>query len=266
MTRAVNVDALRPCSAPTMKYASRARAVSPDRASCPVSCWRKPPARSRHVSGSTGSRPCRRRPKAASADGENAVSARACSGVGGQASFCAGAPDRDRRPQRVHRVGVRRKRPERHEDRLGDGRRVELDAGMPLAGPQQVGDLGVRAAGDELADRVAAVQEAAVLAVDEADRALGADDALEAGRVRPLVGGCGRRRRAWGRAMVSHGRMVEWSRRRVKARTSAAKRSGWRVVGGVLRARDDRHDRRSDRRRSRAHVPSREDRRGCRRR
>ena len=39
------------------------------------------------MSGATGSRPLRSRPNAASADGENAVSARACSGVGGQTSF-----------------------------------------------------------------------------------------------------------------------------------------------------------------------------------
>ena len=52
---------------------------------------------------------------------------------------------------------------------------------MPLAGPQQVGNFGVRAAVDELGDRVAAVQQPSVGAVDEADGAFGANDTFEAG-------------------------------------------------------------------------------------
>ena len=46
------------------------------------------------MSGSTGSRPLRSRPNAARADGEKAVRARACSGVGGQVSFWV-APQTD---------------------------------------------------------------------------------------------------------------------------------------------------------------------------
>ena len=83
-TRAVNVEALKPCSAPTMKYASsaRARARIRPRAGELVQealdeVERRDPARS-------GSLPARSRANAASADGENEVSARACSIVGGQ--------------------------------------------------------------------------------------------------------------------------------------------------------------------------------------
>ena len=84
MTRAVNVEALKPCSAPTMKYASSARAVPGVR---PLAGELVQEARRRgRATGRARSGPCpaRSRAKAASADGENAVSARACSTVGGQ--------------------------------------------------------------------------------------------------------------------------------------------------------------------------------------
>ena len=54
----------------------------------------EPGVRSRSGSGSTGSLPERSRAKAASADGENAVRARACSTVGGQGRSCV-APQAD---------------------------------------------------------------------------------------------------------------------------------------------------------------------------
>ena len=82
MTRAVKVEALNPCSDPTMKYASSARAV-PSSGRKPVSWYRKPGTRSRDGSGSTGSWPERSLANAASADGAKAVKARACSTVGG---------------------------------------------------------------------------------------------------------------------------------------------------------------------------------------
>lgn len=78
-------------------------------------------------------------------------------------------------------MSVRREGPQGDQHGLGHRGRVELDAGVPFAGPQEVGDLRIRAPGDELADRVAAIQEPPVLAVDETDRALGPDDALEPG-------------------------------------------------------------------------------------
>ena len=89
---------------------------------------------------------------------------------------------------------------ERGQDRGGNRFRMELRAGMPFAGPEQVGNLAVRSLGHELADRVAPVQEPTAGAVDEGDRALGADDPGQAGRVGPVVdwllGGWSGRRRA----------------------------------------------------------------------
>ena len=70
----------------------------------------------------------------------------------------------------------------------GSGRAGEVRIGLPLAGPQQLGDLRVRAALDELADRVAAVLEAAGLAVDHGERRLAGQDALQPGRVGAFVG------------------------------------------------------------------------------
>ena len=93
MTRAVNVEALKLCSAPTMKYASSARAV-PRVGPLAGELVQEPRDRSSDGSGSIGSLPARSRAKAASADGENAVSARACSTVGGHGRSCV-APHAD---------------------------------------------------------------------------------------------------------------------------------------------------------------------------
>ena len=84
---------------------------------------------------------------------------------------------------------------------------MELRAGMPLARPEQVRDLGVRPALDELADRVAAVEEPAVLAVDKADRALGAMTPSRPGRDRAgVVGRVG----AGAATGVASSVMAEW--------------------------------------------------------
>ena len=57
----------------------------------------------------------------------------------------------------------------------------ELRVRVPLAGPQQVARRSrVRAVADEVADRVAAVQQAPALAVDERQGGLAGDDTLEA--------------------------------------------------------------------------------------
>ena len=71
----------------------------------------------------------------------------------------------------------------RRADITADGTRpaVRRAFGIPRAGPQQVGDRGERTVGDEVADPVAPVHEAAVHAVDEAELGLRGDNALEAG-------------------------------------------------------------------------------------
>ena len=76
--------------------------------------------------------------------------------------------------------------------------------GIPVAGPEQVRDRRVRAVLDEVADPVAAVDQAAALAVDLAERRLAGDDALEAGRV-----GLGRRP-DWLRAGGGAAAAVPW--------------------------------------------------------
>ena len=52
---------------------------------------------------------------------------------------------------------------------------------VPLAGPQQVRHRGIRAVFHEVADPVAAVEQAATLPVDEGESGLAGDDAFEAG-------------------------------------------------------------------------------------
>jgi len=53
----------------------------------------------------------------------------------------------------------------------------------PVAGPQQLGDLCEAAPLDKLADRIAAVQQTAVRAIDHRQRGLAGHDALEARRI-----------------------------------------------------------------------------------
>ena len=59
-------------------------------------------------------------------------------------------------------------------------RRGKGAAFAPLAAPQQLGDLGEAAALDQLADRIAAIQQPAVGAVDLRELGLAGDDTLEA--------------------------------------------------------------------------------------
>jgi len=58
-------------------------------------------------------------------------------------------------------------------------------------------DLAVCALLDKLSDRVAAVQQLALFAVDESDGRFGGDDSLQAGRIRSLRGGLRLCRRRW---------------------------------------------------------------------
>ena len=81
-------------------------------------------------SGSTGSLPGRRRANAASADGETAVSARACSAVGGQTRCCV-APHAETAVRRAS-IGLARRRAARagpSAPRSGSGPAGELRAG-----------------------------------------------------------------------------------------------------------------------------------------
>ena len=125
---------------------------------------------------------------------------------------------------------------------------MELGAGMPLARPEQVGDLGVRAPGHELADRVAAVQEPAPGAVDQGDRALGADDPGQPRRVRPGVGWSGlgweAPERSWSAARsggavgrFGHGAMVPRAGEEALDRGDECARIG--VMGSVALAGQD---------------------------
>ena len=118
------------------------------------------------------------------------------------------APHRHGGAQGIHRGGRARQLLERGKHRRRDGLGWKCRARMPLAGPQQVGHFGVRATVDELRDRVAAVQQTAVRAVDESDGALGADDAFEAGGVGArVVIGRGRHQGRWYRRSVASARI-----------------------------------------------------------
>ena len=155
------------------------------RAGSPVSWYRKPATRSSDGSGSIGSWPARSRANAASADGEKAVSARACSTVGGHGRSCV-APQAET-AVRSASIGlvVGGQRPQRRSSpAAGTGAVGEAVARIPLAGPQQVRDRRVGAVLDEVADPVAAIQQPAALAVDVGEAGLAGDDALEARRVR----------------------------------------------------------------------------------
>jgi hypothetical protein len=76
-------------------------------------------------------------------------------------------------------MGVFREFAEGAHDRFGNGGRRQAGRLAPLTGPQEFGDAAVCAALDQLSDRVAAVQELALLTVYETDRGLGGDDALK---------------------------------------------------------------------------------------
>ena len=122
------------------------------------------------------------RANAASADGAAAVMARACSTVGGHGGPVAPQAEIAVRSASMgsldggQRAGGR-------QDLRGSGRARRGEHRSPVAGPQQLGDLRVRAVLDELADPVAAVLEPAAFAVDHREARLAGHDALQAGRV-----------------------------------------------------------------------------------
>ena len=91
--------------------------------------------------------PARSRPNAASADGENAVRARACSGVGGQASFWA-APQTETAVRRASiGLGVAGQLAERGEDGAGTRRRWSSASGChsPVQSRSATCGVGARA-------------------------------------------------------------------------------------------------------------------------
>ena len=53
--------------------------------------------------------------------------------------------------------------------------------GIPVAGPQQVGDRRVPPVLDEVTDPIATIEEPTALAIDEAEAGLAGDDAFETG-------------------------------------------------------------------------------------
>ena len=85
ITRAVNVDAFRPCSAQTVKYASSARALAGSGCSPVIACSSRAAApRCADSAEFTGCLLSRSRAKAPTAAGPIAISSRAWSAVGGQ--------------------------------------------------------------------------------------------------------------------------------------------------------------------------------------
>ena len=120
------------------------------------------------------------RANAASAEGENAVSARACSAVGGQVGLVT-APQTETavRSASIGWASTRQRAEGRHHG-VRHGQARELGVRHPLARPEQLRDRRVGPALDQLADGVPAVEEAAGLAVDVRERGLAGDDALEA--------------------------------------------------------------------------------------
>ena len=128
--------------------------------------------------------PARSRANAASADGENEVSARACSTVGGHGRSCV-APQAET-AVRSASIGLVVAGRARRTVRTGPGTGA---VGRRCVGSHSPVQSRFATAGyvpslDQVADPVAAVQQPPALAVDVAERGLAGDDALEAGRVR----------------------------------------------------------------------------------
>ena len=181
-TRAVNVDAFRPCSAQTVKYASSA----PGPAICvrllTEIAYSSRPAMPRCAppAAGTGSRPSRRRANAPTTDGASAISSRAWSAVGGQ-SIRRWAPNAEN-PVRsasrgAHEVGRPRSADNTVGGELGGGKHIV--AGRPLAVQQQSDHAVEAAVRRQVADLVASVQQPPSLAVDQADGRLGGEHALK---------------------------------------------------------------------------------------
>ena len=102
------------------------------------------------------------------------------------------SPRRDGGAQRVHGVGVRRQAPENLDNLGGQWRAGQVRIGAPFARPQELGDLRVGAALDELAYRIAAVLETTGLTIDHREGGLAGQHALQPGRIGALGGfhGC----------------------------------------------------------------------------
>ena len=183
-TRAVNVEALKPCSEPTMKYASSARAV-PASGRSPVELVQEPldeverGIRLDRLLAGSQPRECRQRRRRERGQRPRLLDGRRPRQVLGR------APGGDGRAQGVHRLGRGRDRAEDGHHRRRDRRGGESMARVPFARPQQVRDRGICPLRDEVADPIPAVEQASALAVDEAEAGLAGDDAFEAGRIGP---------------------------------------------------------------------------------
>jgi hypothetical protein len=92
----------------------------------------------------------------------------------------SGTPGADAGAQRIHGMGVRREQPQTGLDIVRQGRAWQMRLRWPLTGPQQLGDLRVRAVLDQVADGVAAIEQSAGGAVHERDGGLPGQNALEA--------------------------------------------------------------------------------------
>ena len=140
MTRAVNVEALKPCSAPTMKYASSARAVPASGRDTGELVEEALDQVERRI-GLDRLLPARSRAKAASAEGENDGQGPCLLDGRWPRQVLRRAPRRDRGPQRVHRLG---RRGQRAKDGAGPpvgmGPVGEAMRRVPVAGPQEVRD------------------------------------------------------------------------------------------------------------------------------
>jgi hypothetical protein len=117
------------------------------------------------------------------------------------------SPRRHGGAQRVHRLGRRRQGSQDREHRRRERRGRQVMLRIPVAGPEQVRDGGIRAVRDEIPDAIAPVQQPSALAIDVGEAGLTGDDAFEAGGVGPGRLGCLSRRRVGGRG-VGHGLMV----------------------------------------------------------
>jgi hypothetical protein len=100
-----------------------------------VSWYRKPETMSSFGSGSIGSRSSRRRMKAARADGENSVSARAWIAVGGQSSTCV-APQTETAVRRAS-IGFAVRGSARSVEMTADGTRPVVSRAFGSHSPVQ---------------------------------------------------------------------------------------------------------------------------------
>jgi hypothetical protein len=81
-----------------------------------------------------------------------------------------GSPSRDSGAQGVHRHGGRRQAAQDVDHGVRHRRGGQMEIFAPVAGPQELGYLAERAVLDELADRIPAIQQTTVGAVDQGQR------------------------------------------------------------------------------------------------